>query len=126
MMRRICNSLRYAGVLTFCLATTSLAVAQQTDSSIIQPDGTAIVTRIVPVPKTISPEAQRVLARQVSDAAVPQTLADRRTHTDEWQNRTGKAFQQKYPVTVQTGEIAGVPVRIITPLTVPPRSRIAF
>lgn len=119
MIRRICNSLRCIGALTFCFAAPFLATAQQTDSSTIQPDGTAIVTRIVPVPKTISPEAQRLLARQVSDAAVPQTLAERRTHTDEWQNRTGKVFQQKYPVTVQTAEIAGVPVRIITPLTVP-------
>jgi len=117
-MTRVHTALRYAGTLTLCLAA-SLATAQQIDSSTIQSDGTAIVTRIVPVPKTISPEAQRVLARQVSDAAVPQTLAERRTHTDEWQNRTGKAFQQKYPVTIQTAEIAGVPVRIITPLTVP-------
>ncbi|HZL24992.1 MAG TPA: alpha/beta hydrolase fold domain-containing protein [Acidobacteriaceae bacterium] len=121
-MNRICTPLRVVGVLTFCLATASLATAQ-TDSSTIQPDGTAIVTRIVPVPKTISPEAQRMLARQVSDAAVPQTLAERRTHTDEWQNRTGKVFQQKYPVTVETGEIAGVPVRIVTPLTVPAAKR---
>jgi epsilon-lactone hydrolase len=116
-MRRICTLLHAVPIL--CLAAASLATAQQTDSSTIQPDGTAVVTRIVPVPKTISPEAQRLLARQVSDAAVPQALAERRTHTDEWQNRTGKVFQQKYPVTVETAQIAGVPVRIITPLTVP-------
>jgi monoterpene epsilon-lactone hydrolase len=121
-MNRICTPLHVVGVLTFCLVTASLAAAQ-TDSSTIQPDGTAIVTRIVPVPKTISPEAQRMLARQVSDAAVPQSLAERRTHTDEWQNRTGKVFQAKYPVTVRTAEIAGVPVRIITPLTMPAAKR---
>ena len=94
-MSRICNSLRYIGVLTFCCAAAPLATAQQTDSSTIQPDGTAIVTRSIPIPKTISSEAQRMLARQVSDSAVPQTLAERRTHTDEWQNRTGKVFQQQ-------------------------------
>lgn len=119
-MRRICTPLHSVGTLILCLATASFANAQvPTDSSTIQPDGTAIVTRIVPVPKTISPEARRLLARPVSDAAVPQTLAERRTNTDEWQNRTGKVFQQKYPVTIQTAEIAGVPVRIITPLTIP-------
>jgi monoterpene epsilon-lactone hydrolase len=118
-MSRTRNPLPALAALTFCLAATSLATAQ-TDSSTIQPDGTAIVTRIVPVPKTISPEAQRLLARQASDAAVPQTLAERRTNTDAWQNRTGKVFQAKYPVTIQTAEIAGVPVRIIIPLTIAP------
>ena len=91
----------------------------QTNSSKIGPDGTAYVTRVVPVPKTISPEAQRMLARPVSDASAPETLADRRTHTDEWQNRTGKLFQQIYPVTITESALAGVPVRVITPLDVP-------
>ncbi len=50
----------------------------QTDSSRIGSDGTAYVTRVVPVPKTISPEAQKVLARVVTDAAAPQTLEQRR------------------------------------------------
>jgi acetyl esterase/lipase len=118
-------------VLACCTAAASLAAAQtkattssgQVDSSTIAPDGTAIVTRIVPVPKTISEEAQRLLARPASDAAVPQTLAERRRKTDEWQNRTGKAFQTKYPVTVEVTQISGVPVRVITPLTTPPLNR---
>jgi monoterpene epsilon-lactone hydrolase len=93
------------------------------DSSTIAPDGTAYVTRIVPVPSTISPEAQRVLSRQVSDVAAPQTLEQRRAQTDEWQNRTGKVFQAKYPVTIEETSLAGVPVRIITPFAVPAAKR---
>ena len=97
----------------------SASAVAQSDSSRIGPDGTAYVTRVIPVPKTISPEAQRVLARPASDANVPQTLAERRSHTDEWQNRTGKVFQNMYPVKVDETTIAGVPVRVITPLDVP-------
>jgi epsilon-lactone hydrolase len=114
-------------ILVCCCAAVSLSIAQtkaavsagQVDSSTIAPDGTAFVTRIVPVPATISKEAQMVLARPASDAAVPETLAERRRKTDEWQNRTGKVFQEKYPVSVEEKEISGVPVRIIAPVNPP-------
>jgi len=43
--------------------------ARQQVSSYIDAQGTAYITRIVPVPETISPEAQKSLARQASAAA---------------------------------------------------------
>ena len=113
LARRFILSLSTAFLLT---ATFTMA---QTDSSKIGPDGTAYVTRVIPVPRTISPEAQRMLARPASDANVPQTLAERRSHTDEWQNRTGKVFQSMHPVKIEETSVAGVPVRVITPLDVP-------
>jgi hypothetical protein len=76
------------------------ADCKQTDSSTIAPDGTAYVTRIVPVPTTISPEAQKVLARVQSGAAVPQTLEQRRTGTDKWQAGAGEASKKLYPANV--------------------------
>jgi monoterpene epsilon-lactone hydrolase len=94
-----------------------------TDSSTIAPDGTAYVTRVVPVPTTISPEAQKVLARVVSDAAVPQTLEQRRIRTDRWQAGAGEASKKLYPVNVTEDTIAGVPVRVVTPLTMAPEKR---
>ena len=99
------------------------AKSKQTDSSKIAPDGTAYVTRIVPVPTTVSPEAQKVLARVVSDAAVPETLEQRRTATDKWQAGAGDAAKKIYPVTIASDTIAGIPVRVITPLTVAPEKR---
>ncbi len=91
----------------------------QTDSSYIDAEGTAHVTRIIPVPKTISPEAQRTLARVQSDAAVEETLAERRGKTDKWQTDAGEEFKKVYPVTVAQAEMAGVPVRAITPPSIP-------
>ena len=90
--------------------------ARLTDSSRIGADGTAYVTRVVPVPTTISPEAQKVLARVVSDAAVPETLEQRRAGTDKWQAGAGEASKKMYPVSVTAETIANVPVRIVTPL----------
>ena len=96
-----------------------LAQQQGTDSSTIAPDGTATVTRVVPVPKTISPEAQAMLARVVSDAHVPQTLEQRRSGTDKWQAGAGEVSKELYPANVTEATIAGVPVRVVTPLTIP-------
>jgi len=101
-------------------AQTTAQTAPQTDSSYIDPSGTAHITRVIPVPKTISPEAQAVLARPASDAAKPQTLVERRSGTDAWQARAGAASKAVYPVNISDSAFAGVSVRIITPLTLPP------
>lgn len=85
------------------------------NSSKIAPDGTAYVTRVVPVPKTVSREAQEYLARVQSDQKYPQTLEQRRAGTDHWQAGVGAECTQLYPVSVASESIAGVPVRIISP-----------
>jgi epsilon-lactone hydrolase len=90
---------------------------RQTDSSKIRPDGTVYITRVVPVPTTISPDAQKMLARVVSDMAAPQTLEQRRRGTDKWQAGAGEESKKLYPVNVAADTIAGVPVRVVTPLT---------
>ncbi len=88
----------------------------QTDSSYIDAQGTAHVTRVVPVPKTISPEAQARLARPASDVAVPQRLEQRRTGTDKWQVGAGEKSRAIYPVKIESQTIAGVPVRVVDPI----------
>ena len=100
-----------------------LPSSKQNNSSTIAPDGTAYVTRIVPVPKTISPEAQKMLARVVSDAAAPESLEQRRIGTDKWQAGAGEAFKKIYPVNISAETIAGVPVRVIAPLTLAQEKR---
>jgi epsilon-lactone hydrolase len=94
--------------------------AKQTNSSKIAPDGTAYVTRIVPVPDTVSPEAQKMLARVESDGNVPTTLEQRRTGTDKWQAGVGEEFKKLFPVNISSDTIAGVPVRIVSPLNIAP------
>ena len=100
-------------------AQTTAAAAPSKDSSYIDSQGTAHVTRIVPIPKTVSPQAQQFLARPISDVKPNGSLAQRRKGTDTWQARAGKEFEQVYPVNVSHSTIAGVPVLIITPLKVP-------
>ncbi len=105
-----------AGFLFILFAATQNVAGQSSreekpmNSSKIAQDGTAYVTRVVPVPTTISPEAQQMLARVESDAAVPQTLEQRRTGTDQWQAGVGEQFKRLYPV-------------VIAPLSIAPEKR---
>ncbi len=96
----------------------------ESNTSYIDAQGTAHVTRVVPVPATVSPEAQKFLARRISDAAHHPSVAEMRKGVDAWQAKAGQSSLQMYPVHVVNGQtIAGVPVRIITPLQMPPQNR---
>jgi monoterpene epsilon-lactone hydrolase len=86
----------------------------QVNSSVIDADGTAHITRVVPVPSTVSPEAQAFLRNNYPDRK--QTLTERRNGTDTWQNGAGLKSRAVYPVNIKESVIAGVPVRDVTPL----------
>jgi acetyl esterase/lipase len=108
--------------LLFCASVQAQSVPE-TDRSFIDSEGTAHVTRVVPVPKTISAEAQKRLARPTSDAPLKQTLAERRKGTDAWQARAGAEFRALYPVNINQTTLAGVPAKVITSLTIPESRR---
>jgi epsilon-lactone hydrolase len=105
---------------SLAVAQTTAQTAPQSDSSYIDADGAAHITRVMSVPSTISPEARKSLSRRVSDAPAPQTLAERRSHTDEWQARAGAASKAVYPVDIAKETIAGVPVLLVTPPAIGP------
>jgi len=113
------RSHRYIPAVILAL-TTALSAQQppQTNSSVLDANGTAHITRVIPVPTTVSPEAQASLRRPAG--AENQTLAERRTSTDAWQTRAGEASLKAYPVKIESLTIAGVPVRNILPLDAEP------
>ena len=90
----------------------------QSNTSTLDPDGTARITRVIPVPLDLSPEAREALRHP----APPDTssLAERRKGTDAWQTRAGQASLAAYPVHIESITIAGVPVRNVTPLDATP------
>lgn len=109
------------------LLSLSLAAQQPSNpaspmpnSSHIDADGTAHITRIIPVPTTISPEAQHRLAQGQSDQPTNETLAQRRAGTDTWQAGAGKASAAIFPVHIAESTLAGVPIRDITPTDATP------
>jgi monoterpene epsilon-lactone hydrolase len=104
------------------LAAQSNAAPQQ-DSATFDPDGTAHITRVVPMPSTISPEAQHWLASLTQNKGGSQTLAERRASTDEWRKFGSGEARKYYPANVEETTTAGVRTDIITPLTMPEANR---
>jgi acetyl esterase/lipase len=99
----------------FTFAQTSAANAAKNNTSFIDEQGTAHITRVVPVPKTVSHEAQEWLAHPASDAPDTSDVAHQRAGVDTWQKGAGEAARKLYSATVADDKIAGVPVRIIMP-----------
>ena len=88
------------------------------DSATFDPDGTAHITRVIPMPATISPEAQNWLdSLNQQKVGPPETLAERRTHTDAWRKMDSAEARKLYPVNVEETTTAGVRTDIITPLS---------
>ncbi len=91
----------------------------QANTSFVDASGTAHATRVVPVPTTISPEAQKAVAQSFPDVASTDSLAEARAKVDAWQTGAAAHALSLYPVNISQATIAGVSVRVVTPLTVP-------
>ena len=97
------------------LPPTTADEAPKRDTSYIDANGTAHVTRVVPVPQTVSAEAQKVIGRAEPDQGPPQSLEDRRKGTDAYTARARVEWTKLCPNQIVEEKIAGVPVRIVTP-----------
>jgi epsilon-lactone hydrolase len=104
------------------LSAQSNSTSQQ-DTATFDPDGTAHITRVVPMPATISPEAQHWLASLTQSKGGQQTLAERRARTDEWRKFGSGEARKYYPANVEETTTAGVRTDIITPITIPEANR---
>jgi len=93
------------------------------DSATFDPDGTAHITRTVPMPTTVSPAAQHWLKQIEHETAQPHDLSEIRKRTDEWRARDAAEAMRFYPVKIQERTIAGVRTDIITPLSMPDANR---
>jgi len=98
---------------------TTAAEAPSRDTSYIDEDGAAHVTRVVPVPEDLSAEAQKALRRAEPDQGPPQSLAERRKGTDAYTARAREEWVKICPVTIEDRTIAGVPVHVVTPPDIP-------
>ncbi|HUA14642.1 MAG TPA: alpha/beta hydrolase fold domain-containing protein [Verrucomicrobiae bacterium] len=95
----------------------------QKDSVAFDPDGTAHITRVVPMPDTISAEAQQWLQSLEHSRGGPETLTERRKHTDMWRAQDSAEAERLYPVKIEETTTAGVRTDIISPLAMPEANR---
>jgi monoterpene epsilon-lactone hydrolase len=117
---------RFLGVLLCHMGSVAVASAlansdpSPTPSVVIAPNGTVQVTRVVPVPSTISGDAQAMLAKIKPAPQSHQTLQERRTEMDKQQVEIGDKSLKLYPAKLTNDVIAGVQVRVVIPSTTAP------
>lgn len=113
-------------ILCFCgllQVACSRSKPPASDSATFDQDGTAHVTRIIPMPSTVSPEAQKWLESLAQHPTGPQTLAERRAATNKWREQDSAEAKKLFPVSVEEKTIAGVRTDIITPANLPEQNR---
>lgn len=101
-------------------AATTANTAIQRNSSYIEPDGTAHISRVVPVPSSLSPQAQALLRRPATDVKNEPTLAQRRQMLDTYRAKARLQWLKVCPaITIADGTAGGVPVLRVSPQSVP-------
>lgn len=112
------------GALWLCAAAAPAQEAPstpvpQSNTCTLDPDGTAHVTRVVPVPGTISDEAKKFLSH-AQPSTPPPSLDQVRARTDTFRKGRAEEARKLYPVNIKEKKLGGVRCDIITPLTIPP------
>ena len=121
----------FVGLLVLAALCQRSALAQdvrspippQGDTSVIAGNGSAHITRIIPIPDTVSLQARRKLASPVGEPHGRRTLAQIRADADATQATAGEAYRARHSGELQATAIAGVPVKIITPAAIPPENQ---
>jgi acetyl esterase/lipase len=99
--------------------------AAQPDSATFDQDGTAHITRVIPMPPTISAEAQKWLDSLDQQKPTPmEALPERRVHTDAWRKWDTAEALKIYPVKIEEATTGGVRTDLITPLSNPTPERV--
>jgi acetyl esterase/lipase len=106
---------------SMCAAYTRLwaqearpAAAKDVGTCTVDADGTARITRVIPIPTTISAEARKALA-SAQPFNLGGDIAVSREWTEKWRKATEEKARQLWPVEVEEKTLGGVRTAIITP-----------
>ena len=100
-------------------AHSQSSASSNPDSATFNSDGSAHITRVVPMPNTVSPEAQKWLKEIEHESPQPKDLAEQRAGTDAWRKRDSDEARKRFPVKITETRTAGVRTDIIDPLETP-------
>lgn len=100
---------------------TTAAQAPTRDTSYIDEQGTAHITRVIPVPEDLSPEAKRFVGRAEPDQEVPRSHEERfkAAGEDTGLNRDRLVWSRICPNSSVDETMAGVRVHVVTPDNMP-------
>jgi len=98
---------------------TAAAEAPTRDTSFIDSEGRAHITRVIPVPQSLSIQSRYWLSQPVTDSDPHDSLEVRRAGLDKYTAGAKLEWLKLYPAAVTDDKIAGVPVRIVVPEGLP-------
>jgi len=122
--------LRFVSLFALLASTAQAAEpappsASAANSAYVDDQGLTHVTRVVPAPQNVSPEArEKVLHPTASILASGASVPEQRARMDARQVQDATAWLQTYPVAVTDSNIADVPVRLFTPAGPVDKSRV--
>ena len=121
-MKRL--SLKHTSLAFYSLVLLLLGCSKPAaDSARFDADGTAHITRTIPMPSTISSEAQTWLQSLTLRPSHEQSLAERRATLDKWREQDSAEARKLFPANVEENIIGGVRCDIITPTALPDENR---
>lgn len=116
MGSEIC-SYQMRAIVLLCLAAAAAVAQPQSNTASIDADGTARITRVIPVPDTVSPEARVLVGRRPGPEG--SSLEENRKRTDAFRKGRSEEARKLYPVDIEEKEIGGVRTDVISPLSIP-------
>jgi epsilon-lactone hydrolase len=117
-------NLKHSSVVLYSLVLLLLGCSKPAaDSARFDADGTADITRTIPMPSTISSEAQAWLQSLTLHPSHEQSLTERRAALDKWREQGSAEARKLFPVNVEEKTIGGVRCDIITPVPLPNENR---
>ena len=116
--------INFSVILVVSISLSGACATAQTwpadpDSATFDSDGTAHIVRVVPIPMTVSSEAQHWLKEIEQESPQPKDLAEQRAGTDAWRKRDSDEARKRFPVKITETTTAGVRTDIITPFQTP-------
>src|SRR5271165_4069429 len=116
------TSIIIAAISALLLLFMPVRSAPKGQANSANPANQATPASAVPVPQTISPEAQKFISRPGPSGPEP-TLAERRANTDRFRIGRAEEARKLYPVDVKEETIGGVRCDVIKPLNPPAAKR---
>ncbi|HEY0785352.1 MAG TPA: alpha/beta hydrolase fold domain-containing protein [Acidobacteriaceae bacterium] len=99
------------------LAAQTAPPGPTTNSSVVDAQGTAHITRVVPLPSVLAPETLKAYQHPGSDAAsMDPDVLKRRAATQVWQDGAAQQSLAVYPARITESKVAGIPVHLVDPL----------
>ena len=123
--RRRCDSAKARTVLAFAAVATIVFAMPRARTQTSAPGARAVPARTVPVPNTVSPEMQALIAAPPAPTwnVVPKSVEEWKAMSAPSPGRGLPALRERFDVKSESLTVNGVQAYMVTPAVIPPENR---